>query len=127
MARWRAKAFVGVVVLVVTGLGLWEFERRPVLPISWDWRTGRFAWEAGKVRLPRGYLYTMDVGAYATPRGSLLGTSNSWVAVTFPDSGIANFYVERGDREAIQVLEALARSFRPMGQVRRDWRGQCGL
>jgi len=134
--------------------------------MSWDGWTGSFAWEAGEVQLPRGYRYTMDVGAdsdaghftgpggsvviqhaigwyagaWVTPCRSLmveewevggarvwLGTGEYRVAVTFPDSGMANFFVDRGNREAIQVLEALARSFRPLGQVRRDRRSPCQL
>ncbi len=168
MARWTDWASVGLAVLVVAVLGLLEYDRRLALPgfADWNWQTGRFAWEAGEVRLPRGYRYTMDVGmdsdeghftgpggrvvirhdigsyagAWATPCRSLLveewevggsrvwlGTSEYRVAVTFPDSGMANFFVDRGSREAIQVLQVLARSFRPLGEVTQDRRGPCRL
>ena len=101
-----------------------------------DSDVGHFTGPGGRV------VIRHDIGAYAgawaTPCRSLmveaweangarvwLGASAYSVAVTFPDSGMANFWVERVDREAIQVLEALARSFRPVGLVERSLQRHC--
>lgn len=64
MAKGMFWAIVGVGCLILAGLGMWEYDQRLRLgrEAEWDWRTGRFAWHAGEVRLPRGYSYTVDIG-----------------------------------------------------------------
>jgi len=40
------------------------------------------------------------------------------VAVTFPDSGCANFYVKSPRVEDETLIDAIARSFHPTGEIR---------
>jgi|SRR5579872_765897 len=46
------------------------------------------------------------------------------IAVTFPDNGCANFYLESSKGEDASIIDALARSFRPKGQDKPSSR--CG-
>jgi hypothetical protein len=46
------------------------------------------------------------------------------MAVTFPDNGCANFYLESSNAEDAAIIDALARSFRPKGQDKPSSR--CG-
>ena len=72
-------------------------------------------------------------GAYANRKGALVfeqrmvdgarvwtaqrkwgvGRTKTLVAVTFPDNGCANFFLETSNSEDAAVIDALARSFRP--------------
>jgi hypothetical protein len=47
--------------------------------------------------------------------------SSILVAVTFPDSGCANFYVEYATEEDAEVIKSIAKSFRPKGISNGDY------
>lgn len=48
------------------------------------------------------------------------GGKTTLVAVTFPDSGCANFFLESSNIEGAAPIDFIARSFRPKGVIERD-------
>jgi hypothetical protein len=50
------------------------------------------------------------------------GGNTTLVAVTFPDSGLANFYVESPNREGVEVINFIALSFHPKGRIEHPYR-----
>ena len=46
-------------------------------------------------------------------------------AVTFPDSGCANFYVTSSNTADLAILDSIAQSFRPRGEIKTAARPVC--
>ena len=116
----------------------------------WNEATGRFSWERGEVTIPNGFTYQVDQGAdtfeghftsddgHITFRHDIGGYAGAWAkslnersvagarvwtskrAVTFPDSGCANFFFPESSIEAALVIERIATSFRPKSPIDRS-------
>jgi len=54
------------------------------------------------------------------PDGKGRGGQTTLMAVTFPDAGCANFFIESSDAKDFEWIEAIAASFRPIPPVTRS-------
>lgn len=113
------------------------------LPVGFEYRADPSDTFAGHFTSPDGNLVIRHdiggyAGAYASRRSafffqkvvdggrvwtgkqdwpSAMGGTTTLVAVTFPDTGCANFYLESTKNEDAAVIASIARSFRRKGNV----------